>query len=135
MIEYIFFHQPPCALFCQFLSDLKIPYQSDQDETNIEGLLVKIADDLDDTLSDKIESYYDELMEMDEGLVAENPDDVIDQAGLAVTLNNGDSTFASIDPDVLNRMLTVVSRDEIAAFIDTIVNAVEDPDVRPLCKR
>jgi len=135
MIEYIFFHQKPCDLFCQFLAQLKISFETNKEETDIEGLLVAIADDLDEDLSDKIEDYYDELLEMDESLLVENSDDLIDQAGLAVTLNNGQSTFASIDPDVLNRMLTTVTRDEIAAFIDAIINAVEDPDSRSLCKR
>jgi len=135
MIEYIFFHTQPCDLFCAFLTQHKIAFESNKDETDVEGLLIAIADDLDDAISDEIETYYDELMEMDEALLVESPDDVIDQAGLAVTLNNGESVFASINPDVLNRMLTVVSRDEIALFIDAIVNAVEIPDDRPLCKR
>jgi len=135
MIEYIFFHQKPCDLFGQFLEQLQIPFETNIEETDVEGLLIALADDLDDEVSNKIESYYDELLEMDEALLVENPDDLIDQAGLAVTLNNGQSTFVSIDPDVLNRMLTAVSRDEIAAFIDAIVNAIETPDDRPLCKR
>lgn len=135
MIEYIFFHPKPCDLFCQFLTEQNIPFENNKDETDVEGLLIAIADDLADAISDKIEGYYDELLEMDEALLVENPEDIIDQAGLAVTLNNGESTFASIDPDVLNRMLTVVSRDEVAGFIDAIVNAVEQPDQRPLCKR
>lgn len=135
MIEYIFFHPKPCELFCQFLNLHNISYENSTDETDIEGLLVRLADDLEEEISDKIEAYYDELLEMDEDLLVENPEDIIDQAGLAVTLNNGESTFASINPDVLNRMLTVVSRDEVAGFIDAIVNAVEQPDVRPLCKR
>lgn len=135
MIEYIFFHPKPSHLFCQFLSQQNIPFKNNTEETDVEGLLVEIADDLDEAISLKIENYYDELLEMDEKLLVENPEDVIDQAGLAVTLSNGGSTFASIDPDVLNRMLTAVTRDEVAAFIDAIVNAVECPDQRPLCKR
>ena len=135
MIEYIFFHQKPYDLFCLFLSNKGIPFEKNKDETDVEGLLVILADDLAEDISDKIEGYYDELLEMDEALLVENPNDTIDQAGLAVTLNNGESTFASINPDVLNRILTVVSSDEVAEFIDAIVNAVEQPDQRPLCKR
>ncbi len=135
MIEYIFFHQKPHNLFCQFLQQKDIPFDINKDETDIEGLLVTLADDLDEQISDDIENYYDELLDMDEELLVEDPNDTIDQAGLAVTLNSGESTFASIKPDVLNRMLTVVTRDEVAEFIDAIVNAVETPDNRPLCKR
>ncbi|MBL7003839.1 MAG: hypothetical protein ISR69_07435 [Gammaproteobacteria bacterium] len=135
MIEYIFFHKTPYTLFCEFLNSINIPFKEGSEETDIEGLLIHIADDLDDAISEKIEDYYDELLEMDGGLVEEDPAGVIDQAGLAVTLNNGDSTLASVNPDVLNRMLTVVTRDEVGEFIDAIVNAVEKPDKRPICKR
>lgn len=135
MIEYIFFHPKPCKLFCHFLTQQNILFENNKDETDVEALLVALADDLDDAISEKIECYYDELLKMDEALLVENPDEVIDQAGLVVTLKNGESTFASIDPDVLNRMLTVVSRNEVAAFIDAIVNAVEQSDLSPLCQR
>ncbi len=135
MIEYIFFHALPCDLFTAFLTQHKIAFERNKEETDVEGLVIAIADDLNDDISEKIETYYDQLMEMDEALLQESPDDMIDQAGLSVTLNSGKSTFASVKPDVLNRMLTVVSRDEIAEFIDAIVNAVETPDQRPLCKR
>ena len=135
MIEYIFFHKTPYTLFCEFLLKINIPYEESSEETDVEALLVKIADDLDDEISEQIEAYYDELLELDEGLVEEDPEGVIDQAGLAVTLDNGVSVLASVNPDVLNRMLTVVSQDEMGEFIDAIVNAVEGPDERPLCKR
>lgn len=135
MIDYIFFHAQPCQLFCGYLQNVEVAFKKSHDETDVEATVISISDDLDDDLSDKIEAYYDELLEMDESLLVEDPNELIDQAGLAVTLKNGESSFASINPDVLNRMLTVVTRDEIAEFIDDVVNAVENPDQRAICKR
>lgn len=122
-------------MFDEFLKQHNIPLEKGQEETDVEGFLINIPDDLDEEISEKIEQYYDELMDMDEGLVEEDPSDTIDQAGLAVSLITGESILVSVNPDVLNRMLTVVSRDEVSAFIDAIVTAVESPDDRPLCKR
>ncbi len=135
MIEYIFFHQKPFDLFCRFLRQENIVFNKSKEETDVEGWLVALPDDLDVSLSGRIECLYDELLGMDESLVIEDPENTIDQAGLAVCLKSGVSVFASVDPDVLNRMLTVVTRDEVAEFIDAVVSAVETPDQSPLCQR
>lgn len=135
MIEYIFFHQKTCDLFCQFLQQFQVAYKNDRETMSVGGFLVAVDENLPDELSNQIEDYYDDLMEMDENLVDEDPEDRMNQAGLAVRLNSGVSVFASVQPEVLNRMLTVVTRDEIAEFIDAIADAVENPDSRSLCQR
>ncbi len=137
MLEYIFFHQPPCDQFKRFLQENDIPMlQEGIDETDVEALTVCIADNLDEAISDKIEAYYDEMMALDESLViAEADSDEYSQVGLAVTLKDGRSVMASVDPEVLNRVLSVISHDELGRLVDVIVDAVENPDERPLCKR
>ncbi len=40
-----------------------------------------------------------------------------------------------MDPALLNRMLEVITADELGQFIDAIVDAVENPDERPFCQR
>lgn len=135
MIEYIFFHQKTYDLFCVFLQKNTIPFELSTEETDVEGLLVNIPDDLSEEITDSVEDYYDELMDMDEQMVFEESEEDYARAGLAVALSSGDTVFASVNPDVLNRMLSVVSKDEITEFIDAIVTTVENPDVDPFCKR
>ena len=136
-LEFIFFHSEPYRLFKNFLQTNQVELiQEDVDETNVEGYVVSIADDLDDDLSDQIEAYYDEMMTLNEQLVTkESTEDEMDMVGLAVSLQDGLSVLASVEPEVLKRILTVVSSKELGQLVDAIVDAVENPDQQPLCKR
>lgn len=136
MLEYIFFHQEPCRRFKEFLADKGVEtLKEGLDETDVEGMTVFIRDDLDDALSDEIEAFYDEMMSLDESLVAETEEDEMHNVGLAVTLRDGRSVYAAVDPEVLARVLTVISHDELGRIVDAVADAVENPDERPLCKR
>ncbi len=137
MLEYIFFHSEPYEKFKQFLLERNIELlKEDSDETDIEALVICIEDNLDDDISDDIESFYDEMMELNEALVvAGDESDDMQQVGLAVSLADGRSVLASVEPDVLNRILDVVTHNELGKLVDAIADAVENPDERPLCKR
>lgn len=137
MLEYIFFHEEPLSRFKAFLASHEIPIlKQDLDETDITATTVFLQDDLDDEVETKIEDFYDEMMSLNEKLIAEqNQSDEKQQVGLAVSLKDGRSVFASVNPDVLNRILTVISHDELGELVDVIADAVENPDDRPLCKR
>jgi len=137
LLEYIFFHQQPCNQFKQFLQSKQVELLKEGiDETDVEAFVVYIADDLDDELSEEIENFYDEMMELNESLVMQDEGvDEMNNVGLAVSLSDGRSVLATVDPDVLNRILTVISHNELGALVDTIADAVENPDERPLCKR
>lgn len=136
-LEYIFFHQQPYQQFKQFLESRNIEMLREGiDETDVEGFVVHIQDNLDEQISEEIEDFYDEMMELNEALVAEeNDSEETSRVGLAVSLSDGRSVLASVDPDVLNRILSVVTHQELGGLVDAISDAVENPDQRPLCKR
>jgi len=137
LLEYIFFHEEPCRQFKKFLQERNIELVKEvTDETDIQAQLVYIEDGLDDDLNDELESFYDDLMVLSEALTVEDDATAeMSQVGLAVSLTDGRSVLASVDPDVLNRVLDVISHDELGKLVDAIANAVENPDERPLCKR
>jgi hypothetical protein len=136
-LEYIFFHQQPYQQFKQFLQQKNIEMLKEGiDETDVEGFVIHIQDNLDEDISEEIESYYDEMMDLSETLVADESDDnETSRVGLNVTLMDGRSVLAEVEPDVLNRILTVISHQELGDMVDAIADAVENPDQRPLCKR
>ena len=136
-LEYIFFHQQPYEKFKQFLHSKNIEMLKEGiDETDVEAWVIHIQDNLDDDISDEIEAFYDQMMEMNEQLVsAEAETAEVNNAGLAVSLSDGRSVLAVVDPDVLNRVLSVISHQEFSTIADAIVDAMENPDDRPLCKR
>lgn len=137
MIEYIFFHPKAHQMFLQKLQELGIePLQSCIDDIEMEGLIVQLDEALDDELSDQLESHYDELMDLSETWInAEADTDSLQQVGLSVTLQDGRSVLASVAPDIVNKLLQVLSHDELGRLVDAITDAVENPDSRPLCKR
>ncbi|MEJ2612906.1 MAG: hypothetical protein P8179_23305 [Candidatus Thiodiazotropha sp.] len=101
-----------------------------------EEWVASVPDDLDDELDEKIETRYEQLLEMNESLVAEQEgENHIHTAGINVTLSDGRVVQASIDPSLVNRLLGVLSADELGVLVSAIADAVENPDQRPLCQR
>lgn len=137
MLEYIFFHQETYDDFKRFLEDKGIETLKEGiDQTDVEGYVIFIEDDLEEFLNDQVETFYDQLMDREEALVTEGAgEDEVSQVGLAVSLNDGRSVLASVDPATLNQILSVVTQQKLGEFVDAIADAVENPDDRPLCKR
>jgi len=133
MLEYIFFHQQSLEQFVMRLEQQSIPYQARDDDM---GLVVAIADDLPDAITDPLDAYYDKLLEdaenlsVEEGEAAENY-----TAGLNITLGDGRTTSVEVAPELLNRILGAISFAELNQLLEAIVSSVENPDNRPLCQR
>jgi len=133
MLEYIFFHQQSLEQFVMRLEQQSIPYQARDDNM---GLVVAVADDLPDAITDPLDAYYDKLLEdaenlsVEEGEAAENY-----TAGLNITLSDGRTTSVEVAPELLNRILGAISFAELNQLLEAIVSSVENPDNRPLCRR
>jgi len=133
MLEYIFFDRRPWQLFINFLQHQGLTPQSAQEE---QGFMVRLPDDTDDDLMEAIEARYDELLDMNEQLFSEQEgEDHVHRAGVSVNLSDGRTVEAGVSPLLLNRILEVLSTDELGQFINAIVDAVENPDDRPFCQR
>jgi hypothetical protein len=102
-----------------------------------QGFMVRISEETDDALMDEIEAYYDEMLDMNEALFLEQADPSEHQhaAGVSVNLSDGKVVQAMVDPALLNRILDVLSTVELGQFINSIVDAVENPDERSVCRR
>lgn len=139
MLDYIFFHHTPFELFKQFLEQRQIPFKSGsafQESIDEEGLTISISEELDSELLDKLELYYDKMMEMNQGLVSELEEtNEIKNAGISVNLSDGSVVLADIDPDLIYKLSRALNPDEIRQLVSAIADAVENPDSRPLCKR
>ena len=130
MLEFIFFHQKICNLFTNYLAELNIAYQRKKDGDNV---IVAIADDLDDARLEQIEDEYDRLLDIsreqtdsEEGESDEN----FQRASLLITLQDGKNSYAHVDMDLINRVLRSISLDELNQIVESVVDAVENPDER-----
>ncbi len=134
MLDYIFHYPDSLTRFTRFLDSRRIPYQSRDDAL---GLVVAIAEDLDDAIVDAVESCYDTLLQEQEALSSTRDGEAAGKTttALSVQLSGGQTVYASIPAEVMRRLLSVLSPEEIGRLVDAIASAVENPDPRPICKR
>ena len=135
MLEYVFFDERPRDQFVNFLQEKAVELKLEDDE----GLLkVWISEDLDDDIDEAIEDFYDDMMALNQQLYEDENNEAevgYNAAGIVLELNTGENVYAQVDPELLGRIMTVVTPDEFNTVVNAIVEAVENPDVRTPCQR
>lgn len=134
MLEYLFFNDSVAEQFREYLRAHGITF-SDSEEPIQNALIVELEEPDDDELWDELDALYDQLSVQDQALMeAGEEGDSANRAGIYLQLENGQQTVAKVDPEILNRILTVVNMEELNVFLDTVVKSVEHPDDSPICK-
>jgi hypothetical protein len=136
VLEYLFFTRSVADQFTAALQERTLDY-SEEIEAVQAAIVIKIAEGVDEDLWDELDELYDELSIQDQALLEEatEDDNAHSAAGIYLQLANGQQTIAPVNPDVVNRILAVLSLDELNQFIDTIVKSVEHPDDSAICQR
>jgi len=133
MLEYVLFAEQLRDRFTEWLDDNGIAYQTDGDA---DELLVLIDENLDEEVQDRIDEQYDLLLE-ESARLADSEDDSPDSVHLVgIQFQRSDATvgLVRITPELANRLHRCLDMIELQAFVQTVVDAVENPDNRPLCK-
>ena len=135
MLEYVFFDERPRDQFVTFLQQKSVELKLEEDE----GLLkIWISEDLDDDLDEAIEDFYDDMMALNQQLYEDENNEAevgYNAAGIVLELNTGENVYAQVNPELLGRIMTVVTPDEFNTVVNAIVEAVENPDARTPCQR
>ncbi len=133
MLEYIFFHKQPFDQFIHYLDKQTIPYSEKDDDM---GFVVAIPDDLTDPVYTQVDDLYEQLLSDSESLLADE-DNTTEKAAAAITisLSDGRTVYASVPPDLLNRVLESISCEELNELVNAIASSIEHPDDRPFCQR
>lgn len=134
MLEYIFFTERTCHLFERTVTLAAITPVIDCAD---DYFTVRLPEDLDEVTLEKLENYYDEIMDIDRLLAEEQDDspDNIHAAGVNICLKDGRNVYASVSPDLLSKVMQSISADELNTLVCAITEAVEDPDESSLCQR
>ncbi|MDD5392825.1 MAG: hypothetical protein PHE17_07375 [Thiothrix sp.] len=135
-LEYLFFTPSIADKFIEVLKGHNLDY-TQQTEPVQNAIVLQISEGVDEELWDELDELYDELSMEDQALLEQGfeDDDSKSTAGIYLQLLGGKQTIAQVNPDVMNRMLSVISMDELNDFVDIIVRSVETPDDSPICKR
>jgi len=133
MFEYLFFSDGPCRRFVGWLEERNIPVCM---RDNREGKTVGVPEDLEEALLDDVDAFYERMVVRDESMLNEG-DDAAGRhtAGITLNLSNGLTPQVAVPPELLNRLLSVMTLEELGQFVQRIVNAVENPDSRPFCQQ
>lgn len=134
MLEFIFFSKKTCELFGESAASSGIePIIECEDDS----FIVRLAEDSDEEILDKLEDYYDELLDMDRELAEEQADSAsdINTAGITVQLKDGRTVYAGVSPELLSKVMQNISSEELNILVCAIADAVENPDERSLCQR
>jgi hypothetical protein len=94
----------------------------------LETLVVIDDTAVDDALADRIESVYDDLFAMDQATyssVSAELDHRGTATGIPVHLENGRTVIADLPSELLCRLLTAISPEELRILVDTVARAVE----------
>ena len=137
MLEYLFFNQQIADKFTTFLNQKNLVWEQYVDPM-LDSIVIKTSEEITDELWDELDEYHEKLGPEDQELLEDSLVDdekETNSAGIYIQLANGEQTVAQINPDVMNRMLGVISMDEFNHFIETVVSSVEDPDDSPICEK
>ncbi|MBL6977224.1 MAG: hypothetical protein ISR70_04105 [Candidatus Thioglobus sp.] len=113
-----------------------IEFKCEDDESfgSIQGEIVSIADDTNDSILGELQDLYDVLQDELEALLEQTDDALMmNAAGMQVTLKDGGMCTLRVSPDVVTRILTVLEFDELQAFVENIARSVEEPDSGHFC--
>ena len=135
-LDYLFFNLVIQQQFENFLVENALPYV--QHSESVTGAMVIAVEDalVAPALWNELDQLYDQLHEQDQVLLEQsvNDPDGKNVAGIYLKLANGKYTIAKVAPDVVNRILTVISMDELNQLVDAIVQSVENPQQATLCQ-
>ena len=132
ILEYLFFTRDIANQFTQVVDAKKIPWK-EAVESMHQSILIQILEDDMGEHWDEIDDFYDELAIADQNQLELDPD--VSTAGVYIQLQQGKQTVAQVNPEVLGRILSVVSADEFSEFVDIIAKSVENPDDASICQR
>ena len=137
MLEYLFFTQEIADKFIAYLKNKNLAWEQKNDPM-LGSIVIETPEGIEDGLWDELDDYHDLLGEEEQKILEvelADSETETNAAGIYIQLANGEQTVAQINPEVMNRMLSVISMDEFNNFIETIVSSVEKPDDAPICEK
>lgn len=131
MMEYIFFDAGLRDSFVVHARSLGVACELQEDNM---GMVVAVADDLDDGLMDALENYYEELQDEQSQIMSQSEGGFKSLAGFSVVLPDGTIGMVPLQPDVANRLLASFSIEEIQALFSAVARVALDPEEKHLCQ-
>ncbi len=138
--EYTFFDKGIAEKFAAILTEKQYTtlISHDLSLSGEDTFDVKIKEPLDDNAVKSIESIYDDMLFGEQAAQFEDNSEegvVADSCGVQVQLQNGDFTTIAIHPTIMNKILSVLTIEELQKFLAQAAADIENPKNGPVCSR
>jgi len=140
VMEYVFFDLSLAERFREYCSSLglKVVVNSAESDSEEPTFTVIFSDNIEFKLVEQIESIYCDLLFGEQAALVEGNNEggaVADHCGVQVRLQSGSFTTIAVQPDIMNKLLSVLSTEELQFFLAGVVEDVENPKEGPVCSR
>ena len=139
-MEYLFFNESLAKRFASFCNEKGIETTMDT-EVSFSGddsYNILLDDITDAVLMDAVESHYNELFFGEQAAEIEGNSQagvLADACGVQVQLQSGQFTTVAIHPEIMNKLLSVLSIEELQSFLSQVAEDIENPKEGPICRR
>ncbi|WP_130538306.1 hypothetical protein [Thiomicrorhabdus indica] len=139
-IGFTFFSRPVADKFVAFCEQIKVRARIQFEETfsGESAYQVELLNTIDEALLEQLEECYSELLFGEEAANIEGNDEqgaLADACGVQVQLQSGQFTTVAIEPEIMNKILSVLSIDELQSFLAQVAEDIENPKSGPICSR
>jgi len=122
--EYMFFDLAVAERFAVAVQRLGLPVRVEGDEQ----ISVCIPEALATAYQAELEALYDKYFFGEQAVLVEQAHDDFSAAGIQIQLQDGRYTTVMMAPDIMNRLLSVFSVEELNQFMHEVARAIETPN-------
>jgi len=135
-IEFAFLHPGAHERFLAAVRAHGLTATWHEDAIGTGATIVRVQEEgLTPEIEEELEAFAQELDEEGQSWADSMGGDTrLSAVGIVVHLSDGTQSLARVDPDMVRRILSVLSPDELGQFVAKIADAVEHPDDSPICK-
>ena len=139
-IGFTFFSRPVAEKFVAHCANHQLVAKIEFEETfsGEASYQVELLETIDDAMLEQLEDYYSELLFGEEAAQIDGNNDegaLADACGVQVQLQSGQYTTVAIEPEIMNKILSVLSIDELQSFLAQVAEDIENPKSGPICSR
>lgn len=138
--EYLFFDESLAKRFQELCGGMGLKGEIQKGLTHLDDdtYTVLVKDFMSLNASLQLEELYSDILFGEQAALIEGNSDkgaLADACGVQVQLESGDFTTVAIHPEIMNKILSVLSIDELQAFLSQVAEDVENPKSGPICAR
>lgn len=137
---YTFFDEALANRFANYCEQQSVVTELEFEETHSgeQAYHVQVVSEMSDEVMSLLEDRYNELFFGDQAALIEGNDEagaLADACGIQVMLSSGEYTTLAVHPEIMNKLLSVLSLDELQGFLAQVVADIEHPKSGPICSR